>query len=443
MDFALQPDFALWIEGEAAALPGLVDDLTELAVAARPASGGPHERAVVNIPESDIIGEIIQSQTDVYGRLVTRFFPEEGRVLGLTGDKLVEVLKFAERISSRKELQNIISSDTIREMVLEWIAATVRHRPTDPLITKITQTVRNKVRPLDIWIPIEETQVAGELLFADATLKMVSRTEFDVLVERGFRSAPAEAARLTKEKLHRAWLGRAAMCFSFVAEPKRAHELALEKAENYMALLQFYGAAPLVLRLTSYSAPFGARPRQTYRSIAFEQQSVVSISEGVVGTTTWIQFTTEGMNDINLQVLSSLGLGAACDYEDALRASLLVYGRACYHVDPVDKLLQIITAVEMFTLRDDNEPISGNVADRIAFAIAKGVEHRQSIVKNFKQVYGIRSKKTHHGRDIAEITEIEIFLENVWRFFHAAIRAVGRYQTRIAFLDDLDRVKYT
>jgi len=38
--------------------------------------------------------------------------------------------------------------------------------------------------------------------------------------------------------------GKAAMCFSLEAEPKRAEELALEKAENYMALLQIYGLAP-------------------------------------------------------------------------------------------------------------------------------------------------------------------------------------------------------
>lgn len=252
MDFELQQDFAAWIDRESPRLPALVEDLTGRAAATRSVPiNNKDDRIVAHIPEGEVIGEIIQSQTDIYGRLVTRFFQEEGRILGLTGAKLVKVLKFAERISSRKELRDIVSADTIREIVLDWIGATVRKRPTDSIVGQISETVQKNVKPLDIWIPIEETQVDGELPFADAILRMASLRELDALMEPRLRTAPPEAARLMTEKLHRIWRGKAAMCFSFEAEPKRAQELAFEKAEIYMALLQLYGPAALLLELTS------------------------------------------------------------------------------------------------------------------------------------------------------------------------------------------------
>jgi Apea-like HEPN len=136
-------------------------------------------------------------------------------------------------------------------------------------------------------------------------------------------------------------------------------------------------------------------------------------------------------------------LGPACDYEEAVLKSLLVYGRACYQADPVDKLLQIITAFEMLTLRDDNEPIMGAVGERLAFVVATGVEERQSVVTNFKRVYGVRSKRTHHGHTIEETQDIEAFLENVLKFFHQAILRIGRHKTKADFLGDLDRLKFT
>jgi hypothetical protein len=261
MDLDLPPDFVAWIEREANQLPALVEDLTDLAMASRTPPPNLDERAVLNIDGKEILGEPIVSHTDLAGKLVARFFEKEGRFLGLADEKLVKVLKFAEKISLRKELRDVLSRVTVREIVLAWVGDTVRERPAEPIVARLNRTVRKKVRHLTIWIPVDETQVDGEVKFADSTLKMVSRRELDALIDRGLEKAPDEAVRLTKEKLHRSWLGKAAMHFSLEAEPERAQELGLEKAENYMALLQIYGSAPLLLPLTSYAAPCGTRPR--------------------------------------------------------------------------------------------------------------------------------------------------------------------------------------
>jgi hypothetical protein len=56
------------------------------------------------------------------------------------------------------------------------------------------------------------------------------------------------------------------------------------------------------------------------------------------------------MESTGLMVLSTLAQAPACEYEQSLLNSLLVYGRACYQLDQNDKLLQVMSAIEMFAL---------------------------------------------------------------------------------------------
>jgi len=70
--------------------------------------------------------------------------------------------------------------------------------------------------------------------------------------------------------------------------------------------------------------------------------------------------------------------------------------RACYQLDPIDKVLQIMTALEMFALRNDNEPIQAAPADRLAFATTDDPNIQQEIVDNLRAAYGLRSGRTHH-----------------------------------------------
>jgi len=102
-----------------------------------------------------------------------------------------------------------------------------------------------------------------------------------------------------------------------------------------------------------------------------------------------------------------------------------------------------MTAVEMFTLRSESEPIQAAIADRLAFAITENPNGRQQIAANFRNTYGLRSGRTHHGKSSISDTEtIEEFLRNAWSFFLTAIRGVGRYRKRVEFLDHLDQLKY-
>ncbi len=395
------------------------------------------------MPE-DIIGEVVLSFSDVTGKKVAHFYPHGDAILGLANENLRQAQEIAERIWSRREVRDRLSADTVEELLLEWVGAVARGQPTQALAQRIDEVLLKRVRVVSVWVPIEATLIEGDLQFADSTLMMLSRVDLDRAFDSAFSTRPSDHVEEYRKKLHRDWAGKAVMRFSICAEPKRAHELSLEKAETYMTLLQFYTIPAMAFSLSSHAAPVGQRPYRTKRSIAIGP-SIFLRSAAIAEPSSWLQITRDyraQMEQMGLMVLSSLARDTACEYEEKLLEALLIYGRACYQSEPVDKLLQIMTAVEMFALRSDGEPITTSVADRIAFAITDDPGTRQEIVRNFRDVYAIRSRRSHHGRFSSEVQMIEQFLRNAWAFFLTAIRGVGRYRERVQFLDYLDGLKY-
>jgi len=331
----------------------------------------PDTHIQANVTSEDIIGEVVVSFSDVTGTRIAHFYPDGDKTLGLAEDNLRQAREIAKRIWCRREVRDHLSAETVEELLLEWVGAAARGHPTEPLAQRINQVLAERVNEVSVWVPIEATLIEGELQFADSTLMMLSRADLDGAFDAAFRDRGFNQVEQYREKLHRDWAGKAVMRFSFCAESKRAHELALQKAETYMTVLQFYSFSATSFLLTSHAAPAGHRPYRMKRSIVVGP-STFQRSAGIAEPSSWLQITSAyraQMEKMGLMVLSSLAQATACEYEERLLEALLIYGRACYQFEPVDKLLQIMTAIEMFALRNDGEPIMTSVADRIALAI--------------------------------------------------------------------------
>jgi len=66
-------------------------------------------------------------------------------------------------------------------------------------------------------------------------------------------------------------------------------------------------------------------------------------------------------------------------------------------MNPYDRLLKLIVSFETLLIFDPSEPIQSNLAERVAFIVAKDYPSRRSVVKFMKQMYGYRSSIVHHG----------------------------------------------
>lgn len=79
-----------------------------------------------------------------------------------------------------------------------------------------------------------------------------------------------------------------------------------------------------------------------------------------------------------------------------------------------DRFLKFFVALESLLIFNENEPITNNIAERVAFLLGDKYEERKEIKKRMKDLYGVRSKIVHHGdvditrydlRDLTEVTQ--------------------------------------
>lgn len=444
MDFRLNKDLAAWMDSESTRIAGLVEDATDKISRGGGLPSHPDLQVTATISPNDVIGEMIASKLDMNGNIVARFYQHQGRILGLANGAMADAQKAVERIWSRPELCDLVSRTTILELLLQDIGAKARGSSTESLSTKVVRFVTEAVQRHSVWVPIDEVFIEGELSFATAVLAPVTREQIDEALHVGRSNVSTEQAGPMRDGLYSKWAGRTVMRFELVAEPQRAEEIATERAVDYMSLLQFYTLPAMLLSLVSHAAPRGSRPYRTQERVVFAP-GVFQQTKRVAEATYNFVINAEMralMKKSGLNMLSKLAQSTSCDYEGNLLDSLLVYGRAFYQLDPNDKLLQVMTAIEMFALRNDSEPIQAALADRMAFAISQDPNTRQEIVQNFRAAYSIRSGRSHHGRSIADTETIEQFLRNAWAFFLTAIQGVGRYRKRLEFLDHLDRTRY-
>lgn len=122
---------------------------------------------------------------------------------------------------------------------------------------------------------------------------------------------------------------------------------------------------------------------------------------------------------------------------------MFLYSRNSLAREVADKLVYILVSLESILLKDSNEPIMQNIGDRMAFLIGKP-EERLEIVKNVKDVYGLRSSFIHHGKDISfeNIESMKIFMRNSWQVNLFLIYNIYRFKNKLELIKYIDKIKY-
>ena len=95
-------------------------------------------------------------------------------------------------------------------------------------------------------------------------------------------------------------------------------------------------------------------------------------------------------------------------------------------------------------LKNENEPITQNIADRLAYIIGTTAERRVEIVGKVKQVYAVRSKFVHHGKsDVDDTNLLSDFMILVFSAFHFFIKNKDNFADKEALLAHIDKMKYS
>lgn len=144
------------------------------------------------------------------------------------------------------------------------------------------------------------------------------------------------------------------------------------------------------------------------------------------------------LNKINPIILSQ----APSKFYKSIANSVYVYSKAAFTADPLEKVIYMLSALESIFLKNENEPIQQNLAERIAFFISSNIDERKNIVRNIKDVYGIRSKYLHHGHSSSELESISKFMLNVWVVITKLLLDADRFVDKSAFINEIEDRKF-
>jgi len=424
-------------------------------VSAAPVSGQeeqgfqPDIHPSAQLTQKDRIGEIQLGFADYRGIECGRSFEHDGKMFGLFDQAFKDLESLATRLHQTGEIRPYVSVRCLMGSGFQWVKKRYRGETDESFTGFVLRECGEQIKDSEIWLPLFKVYLQTELTVGRITFRTLTREMLDPWFERITNKLPQELQARGQESLRRTrsrFQGCAAATIALTAEPLRAQELASREAEYSIAALRFFHGANSSPYLRCYCTINGTE--------SFSSISTLWVKAGRIETWSDHSADTGGsvwtLPEDAIRELRKSGLDAMSQllikenksaFERDLLDAILIYSRNSLFNDPANRLIYILAAVESILLRDNNEPIQKNIAERLAFVVGTTTEERIVIRNNVTQVYAVRSAFLHHGRPLAEMEALEVFMQHVWRGFVALIYDMNKFRTKGDLIEALERRK--
>lgn len=419
----------------------------------RSAHGSPFPSGVYTkeIPADAIIGEMEEASADSRGKIIGKYFRHNGIRIGLEQSEYVELSTLAESIQRLPRIREKLSQEFIEKALFSWLKERYITKEVNyTFINRLESLAAEQIRPLIVYVPIAETTVEVPFEFCGAIITNISKELIDKMASvTDFISDEYKESHLKWfENFRKKYQGYAAAKITLECEPKHAAIVSIEKARIITELLGIYSGTVLFPDWKCFSKIKGTETIERYEIILQTNDGLFKTDSKYLD----IFFThmplkiskaaLEVYYNSGLSILSNIATkDNQSNFEKTVLTMAMLYSKAAFTADPMAKLVYILSALESTFLKNENEPIQQNLAERMAFFIAKELEKRKEIIKNVKAVYSLRSKYLHHGHSSEEVEQLSKFFMNVFDLFVRLLKVSGMFKDKNEFLDKIDDIK--
>ncbi|MBR2535759.1 MAG: hypothetical protein IKE66_06765 [Hyphomicrobium sp.] len=350
-----------------------------------------------HITDKDIIGEIVPSLSDQYGRTVAKFFNAGSQTWGLVESGYDDLRSLVALLSKNALVRKFLSDSLLENEVFFWCRARIRDAEkvglTDYLKKRASETVKQQCA----WVPVALLDVEQEFEVGHAAVRPLTPQIFDEMhrftLEEG--NINADDAKALYDKLRKQMQGGAAVVIDVCAERGRAFELAFEAAEVVVGLLRAFSPAAFDPELVCACAPLGTEHQPVAKMLFIQGGKFDGYKNAPPGRSLgrWrldAEWATELKNNGLDDVAKLVGLNRRTQFQQAILDSHLLYSRSTMKSDLSDRIVYILTALESLFLKDGSEPIQQNLAERLAVSTTDNANERMDIIRNTKAVYKLR-----------------------------------------------------
>lgn len=401
-----------------------------------------------HITEKEIIGRVNYGYSDILGNTVGKCFRHLNNDVELVGESYKKLSVLSEKLNKTKTLQNIISKSTLEDLIFSWIEIKYKNETKVEMIGYIEDKCQKEIAQLEIWLPIASLQIESNIQIGKIILKTITREMIDRWHSDWDKAHPEykDKNKLLFDKERKIIQSYAAATIELIAEPKRAYEIATEEAEKSIGILRYFSYHNFHPLAKSYLTLLGKENMETSKHLLIKENKLISLSTHSFGPPFQPLFFNNEIIKASmasgLDILSNLLLNdSKTNYQKNLIDSLLLYSKSSLSKEPSDKLIYILAALELILLKNENEPIQQNIAERIAFIVGNTVDDRKKIIKNFKEVYSIRSSFVHHGHRIEDIEVLKTFMYNIWLFYNWLIKNAYNFETKDHLIEKIETRK--
>ena len=402
---------------------------------------------VKTITDKDIIGSPDLSITNNLGQTVNRYFHINQKRFGLSEQNYAKVVDISENIQSLTALRSKVSSQFIENVLFTWIHNKFSNEKyTTIFIEELQNEIVQSVKPITTWIPIANLETEASFSVSNSEICSLSKDVLQEWENKLLSITPSKKANISKlfENIKAKFQGLAAVVTTLEAEPKHALQYTMLEAQRITSILGIFSAGVFVPNVRCASKVKGSENIAETTTFLHAGDYDFQMNSGIVAMSSnqfW-RLSKDRISEIKNVALDKLSEMLNADslneYEDAILNSVLLYSKSAFTLDPVEKVVYILSALESIMLKNNTEPIQQNLAERFAVFSVDQLKERKEIIKSIKDVYGLRSRYLHHGQKSSELELVESFMLYVWKLFISLINQKNEFTTKIEFLNAID-----
>lgn len=401
-----------------------------------------------SISEKDIVGDVDTSLSDYQGNTIDRFFYLNGRKFGLGIADYKSLKETAERLQSLPVIRSTLSVSFIEKTLFSWICNKYQGVATpESFVEYLDKQAQKIIKTRISWIPIANLEVQTPFPISRSEIRQLSKAVIDKWGRKIASLSDGnqkEAAIQYFETIRRKYQGLASVVTVIDAEPEFASDYAIEEAQKITAVLGIFSDATLIPDVKCVSKIKGSE-NIAQATVFFEsgddgfQMESSTLDRSSSANWRLSQSNINEIREMGLDKISSLlAADSLKDFEKSVLNSIFLYSKSAFTADPVEKIVYILASLESVMLKNANEPIQQNLAERVAVFTARELKVRKFIIKTIKSVYGIRSKYLHHGHVSSELELVSDFMIQVRMFFIKLLANVDLFRTQEQFVNAID-----
>uniref|UniRef100_UPI0040579046 hypothetical protein n=1 Tax=Candidatus Electronema sp. TaxID=2698783 RepID=UPI0040579046 len=394
---------------------------------------------------------------DSEGKFIEFSFEMEGVKYFLDKNNYHLILSLSKQILSC--FRDKISEKFSKQLIYNWIKLRFSSENSSISFDKYLKgEIKNNVRDITCYVPVANLEIEGTVLVGRHELRPLSEEMIDTWKGKLLSNTQSVSDNEHKENIEMLiqdircdYQGLAIIVCNYNAEEYHAHHIAREEAKNIISILAIFLKDIIIPNMKLSLGNIKEEDfisRTTSISFSGDRFAMYRGFKRKMTTVPYHRLDKKYiklLHDLCFEKISCLLAKEEKNlnkFQERILASLLMYSKSAFTAEPTEKIVYILTSLEIILLKNDNEPIQQNLAERFAFFCSNEFSKRKKLISIIRKIYSMRSKYLHHGYSSYEIEISSEFMREVWLFFMQLIAISDCFQNKDDFVCSIDDKKF-